>query len=302
MKLKKMLEIVTDTANFVTLDNYLDFCRRYLEFTENTNNIQAKIIAQNEHQYFFLQYKQEGNYQITRLLNSELFYDLKDFESHLKIFNKTTSFNPELEISQDLRNCVNSMLYTVQQCIGSTLDGLPIGLSNKARKINGVLFEKLIIQYLNTRGIIVQSETLKIPIIHNNQVLFNMKYQHDLVIRDSKGDVKIIGAVKTTSKDRIDKVFIDKLLYSRLTSTELPHIAIILNDVQRQKGKAGNKYNIRSTFLPGRFKGYMIKLCPLDGVYYFDHSQIILSDKDLQKMIKPFDKLVFDDLLDFINH
>ncbi len=153
----------------------------------------------------------------------------------------------------------------MQQCLGSTLDALPIGQSNKARKINGTLFEKPIVLFFKELQISAQAESLDLPVVHNNQVLFKMKYQHDLVIRNSRGDVKVIGAIKTTSKDRIDKVFIDKLLYSRLTSTEIYHIAIILNDVQRKKNKDSTKFSIGSTFLPGRFKGYMIKLCPLDG-------------------------------------
>jgi hypothetical protein len=51
--------------------------------------------------------------------------------------------------------------------------------------------------------------------------LFKSSYQHDLLI--SKGDeLKIIGSVKTSSKDRIDKVFMDKFLYNRLTGHLYP--------------------------------------------------------------------------------
>lgn len=48
MKLKNIIEIVTDNAKFQTLDEYLDFCRRYLEFIGNDQNLQARIVAQNE--------------------------------------------------------------------------------------------------------------------------------------------------------------------------------------------------------------------------------------------------------------
>ena len=51
--------------------------------------------------------------------------------------------------------------------------------------------------------------------------------------------LKLLGTIKTSSKDRLDKMFIDKFLYSRLTETAIPHIAIILNDVQRKKGIKG---------------------------------------------------------------
>jgi hypothetical protein len=35
-------------------------------------------------------------------------------------------------------------IYTIQQSIAATLDALPAGASNKARKLNGDLFERLI--------------------------------------------------------------------------------------------------------------------------------------------------------------
>jgi len=296
MKLAKLVDTVTDNTKFNTLENYLDFCHRYLEFIENTNNLQAKIIAQNEHQYFFMQYNKEGDYQITRPINADLFYDLQVFEDSICLFNKTALSGSTDEPDALMRHCVNRMLYTIQQSIGSALDGLPVGLSNKARKINGTLFEKLILLFLNSRGIKASAESLDIPVVHNNQVLFKMKYQHDLVIHNDFGDVKVIVAIKTTSKDRIDKVFIDKLLYSRLTSSDIKHVAIILNDVQRKKTKTADQFSVASTFLPGRFKGYMIKLCPLEGVYYFDIRKAMLSDKELKLMIQTFDRLVFDDL------
>lgn len=57
----------------------------------------------------------------------------------------------------------------------------------------------------------------------------------------------------------------DKFLYSRLTDTALPHIAIFLNDVRRKNTRCEDKYGISSTFFPGRFKAYTVKLNPLDG-------------------------------------
>ena len=126
-----------------------------------------------------------------------------------------------------------------------------------------------------------------------------MKYQHDLILRNECGDVRVIGAIKTTSKDRIDKVFIDKLLYSRLTSSDIKHIAIILNDVQRKKTKNANQFSVGSTFLPGRLKCYMMKLCPLVGGLNVDISKKIETHPVFKHMIKPFDQLVFEDMMHF---
>lgn len=48
--------------------------------------------------------------------------------------------------------------------------------------------------------------------------LFKSSYQPDLLL-SKEDELKIIGSVKTSSKDRIDKVFMDKFLYNRLTDT-----------------------------------------------------------------------------------
>lgn len=119
-----------------------------------------------------------------------------------------------------------------------------------------------------------------------------MNYQHDLLIMDGE-ELKAIGSVKTSSKDRIDKIFMDKFLYSKLTETSLPHIAFFLNDVQRKKTKKENVYGINSTFLTGHFKAFTIKLNPLDGVYYCDIRPNMRTDKLLSEHIRTIDHLVF---------
>ena len=88
-----------------------------------------------------------------------------------------------------------------------------------------------------------------------------MSYQHDLII-EKNYDVKVIGSIKTSSKDRIDKIFIDKFLYNKLTEKATPHIAIFLNDVQRKNTKRENEYGISSTFLTGTFQRLHSKTKP----------------------------------------
>jgi hypothetical protein len=39
-----------------------------------------------------------------------------------------------------VRDILNNATYTIQQSVGSALDGLPAGQSNTARKLNGDLF------------------------------------------------------------------------------------------------------------------------------------------------------------------
>ena len=123
-----------------------------------------------------------------------------------------------------------------------------------------------------------------------------MKYQHDLIIQVDE-ITTAIGSVKTSSKDRIDKIFIDKFLFNKLTDSNTPHFAIFLNDVQR-KGKEG-KYGVSATFLPGHFKACTIKLNPLDGVYYFDIRPNMKTGEILRDHIKTFDHFLFNDVWSF---
>lgn len=183
-------------------------------------------------------------------------------------------------------------------CIGSALDALPVGKSNTARKINGDLFEHLVRLIVREIGISCESGVVRIPVIVRGKEQFRMSYQHDLIIKDSE-KIKLIGSIKTSSKDRLDKIFIDKFLYSRLTNTTTPHVAVFLNDVQRKNVKAKNKYGINATFLPGHFRGYTIKLNPLDGVYYCDIRPNMLTEDILKDHIKTFDYLLCEDIWEF---
>ena len=123
-----------------------------------------------------------------------------------------------------------------------------------------------------------------------------MNYQHDLIVKVLE-EVRAIGSVKTSSKDRLGKIFVDKFLYNRLTDRNTPHFAIFLNDVQR-KGREG-KYGINTTFLSGHFKGYTVKLNPLDGVYYFDIRPDMRIKDILKDHIKTFDHFLFGDIWKF---
>jgi hypothetical protein len=174
------------------------------------------------------------------------------------------------------------------------LDALPAGLSNTARKINGDLFERFIRLLLCRLGVECTSGVVNVPIKLEGIEEFSMSYQHDLIIKTGSV-VKVIGSVKTSSKNRLDKVFVDKFLLAKLTGKNVPHVAIFLNDVQR-KGKTPKEFGISSTFLPGRFKGYTIKLNPLDGVYYFDIRPNMLTEPILKDHIKTFDHFVFTEL------
>jgi hypothetical protein len=73
MNLKQLVSKAKDKSNFTDLKAYIKFCDEYLKYI--TDNLQAIIVSQNENHYQFYQYKKEGNFQITRPINSNLMYD-----------------------------------------------------------------------------------------------------------------------------------------------------------------------------------------------------------------------------------
>ncbi len=296
MKLKQLTAIATDKSKFKNLNNYCEFAEKYLEYV--SEKLQAIIVSQNENHYQFFQYGKDGGYQITRPINSRLMCTITDF---LKLKKKVVANLKKVKDfkSREDRQAINQIVYTLQMSIGSALDGLPAGKSNTARKINGDLFEHLIRLIIREIGIPCESGVVQIPVIVGGKEQFRMSYQHDLIVKNAD-KIKLIGSIKTSSKDRLDKIFIDKFLYSKLTETTTPHIAVFLNDVQRKRVKAKNKYGINATFLPGHFRGYTVKLNPLDGVYYCDIRPNMLTEYILKDHIKTFDHLLCEDIWELL--
>jgi len=298
MTLKQLVNKAKDKSCFNNLNSYITFCNEYLAYI--VDNLQAIIVSQNENHYCFYQYKEDGDFQITRPINATLMYDLETFSKTSKEFCKILKGIKSIDYKDNsARQIINNSTYTIQQSIGAALDALPAGQSNTARKLNGDLFERFIRLIINEIGIDCKSGTIQVPVIMDGEPLFNMSYQHDLIIEKNE-DVKVIGSIKTSSKDRIDKIFIDKFLYNKLTEKQIPHIAIFLNDVQRKNARKENEYGINSTFLPGHFKGYTVKLNPLDGVYYCDIRPNMRTEYILKDHIKTFDNLLIEDIWRFL--
>ncbi|EGQ9322088.1 TPA: hypothetical protein ACMDPN_002667 [Vibrio cholerae] len=296
MNLNELLNHALNKENFITIEDYLDFSKYYLEFIKK--NLQAVIVSKNENHYQFFQYKEDGTYNVTRPINSNLLYSLEEFEtSSIKFIELVSNIREQEFDTSNNRLLINRLIYSSQQSIGACLDALPAINSNTARKINGDLFERFIRLIIERCGLEVTEGTIRVPVEVDGHKAFMMNYQHDLNLIKN-GEVMAIGSVKTSSKDRLDKVFIDKFLYNRLTEKNTPHFAIFLNDVQR-KGQEG-KYGISATFLPGHFKGYTVKLNPLDGVYYCDIRPNMLSEAILKDHIKTFDHFLFSDMWDFV--
>ena len=124
MKLSELVEIASDKERFLKISDYADFGLRYLEFIKA--NLQAVIVSRNEHHYRFFQYKEDGTFNVTRPVNSNLMLGLEEFEEGRKDFEvllkniKDEGFHTEQN-----RSLLNNFIYTAQQCIGAALDALP---------------------------------------------------------------------------------------------------------------------------------------------------------------------------------
>lgn len=289
-----LAQFATELSSFNSLDAYADYCWKYLSYIHES--LQAVIVARNETNYRFFQYDSSAEYAITRPINSDLMYGVNDFDDKYRLFRDSLKHIREIQNDRVARQNINRFVYTLQQSIGAALDALPSESSNRARKINGQLFEKLIRILLLEIGVDVKEGTVKVPVIVNGQKLFSMSYQHDVIVGNPDYPLAI-GSVKTSSKDRIDKVFIDKFLYNRLTSRDVPHFAVFLNDVQRA-GQEPN-YQVNTTFLTGHFKGYTVKLNALDGVYYCDLRPVMRTDELLRDNISELDTLLVSDIWRF---
>lgn len=302
MNIGALRDWATDKARFLSVKDFLDFGQAFLEYRDGSN-LQAELVSRNTPQYRFFQYREEADFQLTRPINTDLFYTADEFGSASSLFYEALESAldaPSAGASQSHRESLNRVIYTAQQAIGAALDSLPAGRSNAARKINGERFERFIGLAINHCGIECRSGVLRIPVKDEQDVeLFKMNYQHDLML-EVEGELRAIGSVKTSSKDRIDKVFIDKFLYNRLTGIPTPHFAIFLNDVQR-KGREPN-FGTSQTFLRGHFKGYTVKLNSLDGVYYCDLLPQMETDPLLAENIDRIDRFFIDDLPAFVRH
>ncbi|HMU40335.1 MAG TPA: hypothetical protein PKE31_15105 [Pseudomonadota bacterium] len=298
--LSKLVDHVSQKGNFSSLDSYVDFACRYLDFLNTEGQLQARIVCQNENEYLFFQYKEDGHFNVTRPINSRLFLACDDLDWLKNSFLETVAGAGDLSVESKERVLLQRSIYTMQQCIGSALDALPAGQSNTARKLHGDLFEKLIRLMIELLGLSCRSGTIRIPVNIDGKDV-KMSFQHDLIV-EKNNQTRIIGSVKTSSKDRIGKIFLDRLLHKRISGNNIPYVAIFLNDVQRKtKRNQPSRFEINSTFLPGHFKAYSILLDSLNGVYYCDIRKNMKTDAFLRDRIRTIDCFFCEDLWHFLD-
>lgn len=300
---------VQDRSAFRTLQEYVTLCAAFLTFLEHAHP--TRIISPTHRNYIFYQYDESFGHRITRPLNTHLFIEqAHDFYSafdrflsaldDLKTYQESALEKPGVaQFAQS--NEINKIVYTLQQSIGCIGDSLLN--PNQARKRIGQLFEHLVRLIIQHVGIECQSRTITIPIPGYEGYL--MSYELDVVFSRDKAILtseaqyihpsEIVGSVKTTSKDRLDKIFIDKHLLGKLIGRDIPVVAIFLHDVQRAT-RGNSIFGINTTFKSNHFLGYTIALNRLDGIYYVDPRPEMTTNERLREQIADFQRFLVHDL------
>lgn len=298
-----------DNTAFGALEDYYRLTQAFLSYLEAV--CPTRIISPDRSEYIFYQYDQRYGNHITRPLNSNLFFATTtafeqafarfgDFLADLYRFQeRATEYEPIHSYLQSSE--VNRVIYTIQQSAGSISDSFDN--PNQARKRVGQLFEFLIKLIIQELGFECESRTIQIPVPDHPE--YTMSYELDLVFSRNRVVIpapeafihpaEVVGSVKTTSKDRIDKIFLDKYMLTRLLGRDIPVIAIFLHDVQRAK-RGQSIFGINSTFKSNHFLGYTMALNRLDGVYYVDPRPVMLENPRLSSEIQDFQRFLTRDL------
>lgn len=240
-----------------------------------------------------------GTTKYIRPLNKRLFiYTSVEFKSKMAEFRglvnkmkvKTNNW------SDFERGLIDSVLYTIQQSIGAGFDLL--SNPNSARKHVGNRFEELIKCVFTSMGIANKKIVLQIP-YETDEGEKTYKCENDLILSPFKtvrstnrslDKNEIVVSAKTTSKDRMGKMFIDKILLERFVKHDQKVIGIFLNDVQRKEND-----NISFTLVSGLFMVYSKFLTELEGIYYLDPPPNVFKEP-YNKYMKPFSELVTKDV------
>jgi hypothetical protein len=302
-------ESLADKSGFKKLADYIKFCSAYLALVEKEQP--TRIVSPSHEHYVFYQYGKAHRNKITRPLNTQLFLESSDelsaaFDRFIQFLGDIKKHKQAAADSKGRKrylesNEINRVVYTLQQSVGCVGDSFEN--ENQSRKRIGQLFESLVKLVIKEIGVICEPRVINIPI--PGQPGCEMSYELDLVFSRNKAIItsetkhihpsEVVGSVKTTSKDRIDKIFLDKFLLTKLLGRAIPVVAIFLHDVQRAK-RGNSIFGINSTFKTNHFIGYTVALNKLDGVYYVDPRPEMLTNERLREQIRDFQSFLVRDL------
>ena len=315
IQINDLQESVRDHTAFTKLQDYYQITTSFLQFLQNTKP--TRIVSPNPtvQNYIFFQYPEDISFRLTRPLNSHLFIETP--ENFKQSFEQFLTFLGDIKQQKNgivsdaayqqfiTENKISKVVYTIQQSIGCIGDAFEN--ANQSRKRIGQLFEGLIKLIIKAVGLECEPRRVLLPIAGFEG--YTMSYELDLVFSQDKAILtsetvhihphEIVGSVKTTSKDRIDKIFLDKYLLSKLLGRDIKVIAVFLHDVQRAKFGT-SIFGINSTFKSNHFLGYTVALNKLNGVYYVDPRPEMFSNQKLREQIHNFQEFLLSDIWELI--
>ncbi len=274
------------------IDQFGDLTHRVLQYLPIV--ISSSIIKND---YIIHSSQIAGTTKYVRPINKNLFLSKpEDFEQSFVVMKSIfEKIKINSLISEDEKGCIDRTVYTIQQSIGAGLDLLVA--QNSARKHVGNRFEELIKAIFTDIGVVNKKLVLQIP-YETDEGPKTYKCENDLILSPhekvkstgtSLDEFEIVVSVKTTSKDRLGKMFIDKILLERFVAHPQKVIGIFLNDVQRKDDN-----NISFTLVSGLFMVYTKFLTKLDGIYYLDPPPNAFK-KPYSNHMKRFSELITTD-------
>lgn len=276
-----------------SLDEFSSVTKRVLGYLPNV--VSEKTAARD---YLILSSLVAGTSKFARPINKELFiFDIEEFDNKYKKFlSVIDNIKSRKSIIREEYNLIDSVVYTIQQSIGVGMDFLCN--PNSARKHVGNRFEELIRLIVTQLGVKNDKIVFKIPYPSEGGEKF-YSCETDIIVSPHtsvKSGTKsidkdeIIVSLKTTSKDRMGKIFLDKLLMRKFANHPVKVVGIFLNDVQR-KDTEKTSY----TFVSGLFMVYTKFLTQLEGVYFVDPPPIT-QKAPFSQHISSFSKFIVEDI------
>lgn len=276
-----------------SLDEFSEITKRILGHLPDI--VSEKVTDRN---YIILSSVMAGTSKFARPINNNLFiFNSRIFDSQynefLSILNKIKN---KKTITKEEHNTIDSVVYTVQQSIGVGMDFLCN--PNSSRKHVGNRFEELIRLIVTQSGVKNDKVVFKIPYpTEDGEKLYSCETDivlspHDSVKSGTKmiDKEEIVVSLKTSSKDRMGKIFLDKLLMQKFAEHPVKVVGIFLNDVQRKETK-----QIGFTFVSGLFMVYTKFLTQLEGVYFIDPPPIT-QENPYNQHIFPFSQFIVADI------
>jgi len=279
------------------LDEFADIAKRVLGYLPNV--ISERVVTRD---YTILSSIVAGTTKFARPVNNNLFINkIEKFEKNYELFLAVLrQIKNGKKIRREDYPAIDTAVYTIQQSIGVGMDFLCN--PNSARKHVGNRFEELIRNIVSQAGITNDKVVFKIPYPSEEGEKFYscetdiILSPHDKVKSDTKmiNEDEIVVSLKTTSKDRMGKIFLDKLLMQKFAEHPVKVVGIFLNDVQRKETE-----KISYTFVSGLFMVYMKFLTRLEGVYFVDPPPITKA-APYNEHISPFSKFIANDMWELL--